>query len=283
MALNDHAVTLKALHVPSNPIVFTNIWDLPSLNALLSLNKPDHRPVRAVATASWAIAASLGIADEDLSAEQNLALISRIGPICRAAGVPLTVDIQDGYGDKIESVVAAVVRAGASGANIEDSIPSAGFGKGIEGSLYSLETQLERLKAALRAANEAGCPDFVINARCDIFRLDERPGFTDEVRMKEAIKRGKAFLDAGATTVFLWGGARGIRTAEVETLVKELGGRVAVKLARGPSALTPDQLSKIGVARISVGPDMFRIAMEALKVNALAIYDGTGLPAPPTL
>jgi 2-methylisocitrate lyase-like PEP mutase family enzyme len=280
MASNDTAKALKALHVPSSPIIFTNIWDIASLNTLISLNDGDLQPVKAVASASWAVAATLGVKDEELSAEQNLDFISRIGPICRAAGLPLSVDVQDGYGDKIESVVTDVVRAGASGANIEDSIPSAGFDHGIEGSLYPLDEQVRRLKAALRAAHDAGCPDFVLNARCDVFKLSEEPSLTDEVRMKEAIARGKAYLEAGATTIFYWGGSgRGLHTAEVETLVKELGGKVAVKLSRGSSALTPDQLCKIGVARISVGPELFRSAMEAFKKDALTIYSGASLAA----
>jgi 2-methylisocitrate lyase-like PEP mutase family enzyme len=278
MASNDAAKALAALHVPANPIIFTNIWDLPSLEALIALNDRDVKPVRAVATASWAIAATLGMADEDLSADQNLAAIARIAPRCRAAGLPLSVDLQDGYGDRIAALVADAIKAGASGANIEDSIPAAGFGKGIDGSLYALDDQVSRLKTALAAARDAGCPDFVLNARCDVFKLDASPALTDGARMKEALARGKAYLDAGATTVFYWGGGgRGLHTEELETLVKELDGRVAVKLARGPSALTPDQLCKMGVARISVGPELFRSAMAAFKRDALTIYSGASL------
>lgn len=276
---NEAAQTFKALHKPSSPIILTNIWDVASLNTVLSINDGNpSRPVRAVATASWAIAACSGVKDEELTMEQNLEAILKMAPVCEKANLPLTVDIQDGYGDKIESVAAAVVMAGAVGANIEDSIPSAGFGGGISGSLYPLEKQVQRLEAAKKAAADAGCPDFVINARCDVFVLTPSPELDDEARMKEAIARGKAYLKAGATTVFYWGGPnRGVSQDEVKTLVKELDGRVSVLVSRRPNPLNTSQIAKLGVARISVGPGIFIQAMEAVKASALSLMSGGGL------
>lgn len=277
MATADNAATLKALHVPSSPVVFANIWDTASLNALIALNDGDSKPVKAVATASWAIAAARGVKDEDLTLEQNLAAISEIAPVCQRASLPLSVDLQDGYGPLIESAVSAAVKAGAHGANIEDSIPSAGFGRGVSGSLYPVDEQVSRLVSALSSAKEAGCPEFVINARCDVFRLDSSPSLDADTRMEEAVARGKAYLEAGATTVFYWGGGNGLTTAQVQNLVHELGGRVAVKMADGPAALSTAELAKIGVARISVGPSLFLAAMAALKKEALAILTGGAL------
>lgn len=271
---NSLARTLKGLHVPSHPIILANIWDLASFNAFLSLNTSDAKPVKAVATGSWAIAAGLGIKDDELTIDQNLDAIRKVAPAVAKAGLPLSVDLQDGYGSRIEEVVAAAVKAGAHGANIEDSIPSAGYGKGISSSLYPVGEQVTRLKAALKAAADAGCPDFALNARTDVFVLEDSPGLDDETRLKETVKRGKAYLEAGATTVFVWGAGRGLRDAEVQTLVRELDGRVAVKLGQGEAALTTADLSNLGVARISVGPSLFRIAMEAAKKSALAILQG---------
>ncbi|WQF79462.1 Putative pyruvate/Phosphoenolpyruvate kinase-like domain superfamily [Colletotrichum destructivum] len=223
---NDLAQELKRLHTPASPIVFANVWDLASLNAVRSLNTPESTPVRAIATASWAIAAALGVKDEDLTLEQNMAAIAQIAPAATAAGLPLSVDLQDGYGEQIEDVVASAVGLGAVGANIEDSIPSAGFGRGIDGSLYGLEAQVVRLRRALAAARAAGCADFVLNARCDVFRLEPYCADDDETALREAARRGRAYLEAGATTVFFWGGSgRGLRTSEVQVLVRELGGR----------------------------------------------------------
>ncbi|KAL7934017.1 phosphoenolpyruvate phosphomutase domain-containing protein [Trichoderma chlorosporum] len=247
-SINQSAQTLKALHKPGSPLVLSNIWDVSSLNAITSLNSEQaSKPVKALATASWAIAASLGIKDEELTMVQNLEAISRIAPLAEKAGLPLSVDLQDGYGDLISAVVTAAVEYGAAGANLEDSIPSAGFGKGISGSLYKLEDQAARLKRAVDAAKDAGAPDFVINARCDVFRL-EAPDLSLETRLAEAIKRGKAYLEAGATTVFFFGGPNGMTSDSVKTLVKELDGKVAVMLSGKPGSLTTSDLANLGVA-----------------------------------
>ncbi|KAI3540321.1 hypothetical protein CABS01_11492 [Colletotrichum abscissum] len=277
---NQLAQELKRLHVPASPVIFANVWDLASLNAIISLNTTDSKPVKAIATASWAIAATVGVKDEDLELEQNMAAIGQLAPAAKAAGLPLSVDLQDGYGDLIDEVVTEVVTLGASGANIEDSIPSAGFEKGIEGSLYGVDTQVARLESALEAAREAGCPDFVLNARCDVFRLEPYCATDDESVLVEAVKRGRAYLEAGATTVFFWGGSgRGLRTSEVRVLVKELGGRVAVKLGDRADSLSTKELGEIGVARISVGPSLYLVAMNAVKESARRILDGGKLAA----
>lgn len=274
MASNTLAKTLKTLHTPSKPLIIPNIWDIPSLNAVASLNGAESAPVKAVASASWAVAASLGVKDEELTYEQNLEAIRKIGPAAQKLGLPLSADLQDGYGSKIGEAVSAAVMAGAVGANIEDSIPSAGFEAGIQGSLYGVDEQVERLRVALKAASDAGCPDFALNARCDIFVLAQDPSLDDETRMKEAIKRGKAYLGAGATTIFFWGSSRGLRDEEVRTLVKELDGKVAVKTAHRSTGLSTGEIAELGVARISFGPSLFLIAMEAAKKAASTILGG---------
>lgn len=266
---NESAKQLKALHIPSSPIVFPNVWDIPSFNAVVSLNDGDSKPVKAIASASWAVAATLGIKDEDLTMEQNFEAIAKLAPLCKAANLPLTADLQDGYGDQISTSVTQAIKLGVVGANIEDSNPSTA-------AMYNIDEQVQRYKTALEAAADAGCPDFVLNARCDIFNLNTE--LDEESMVREAITRGKAYLDAGATTVFYWGGSeRGMRTAWVETLVKELDGRVAVKLAATPDALTTGELAKIGVARISVGPSLFLVANTAMKKAAASILNGGGL------
>ena len=274
----SYATALKALHKPGKPIVLANIYDLSSLNILLSLNKTGEssmRPVPAVATASYAIAESCGVRDEHLTYEQNFAAIAPIGRLVRQENLPLTVDLQDGYGDRLVQTVQTAIKLGAAGANIEDSIPSRGYSHGIEGSLRTLEVAVERIKVALKTAADAGVPDFVINARTDTMRLSPLP----EKALEETIRRGKAFLQAGATTVFVWGGPRGLRTAEIERLVKEFDGMLAVKLGDGPDALTVKELADIGVARISVGPSLWFLSMKAFKEGATRILEGGRLHA----
>jgi 2-methylisocitrate lyase-like PEP mutase family enzyme len=266
------AQQLKALHKPGDPLVLANIYDIPSLNTLLSLNNEGQKqPVKAIATASFALAETFGVEDEELTFEQNFAAITPIAARVRSARLPLTVDLQDGYGDRIVECIQTAIKLGATGANIEDSFPHKGFSQGVDGSLRNIDDATDRIRLALRAATELGVPNFVINARTDVMRLSPIP----EDALEETIKRGKAFLDAGATMVFVWGGSkRGLRTAEVERLVKEFEGRLAVKLSDEQDGLTVEELANIGVARISVGPSLYLAAMDAFRSAATRILNG---------
>ncbi|KIL88605.1 hypothetical protein FAVG1_07851 [Fusarium avenaceum] len=275
---NEVAKTLKSLHVSRKPLVLANVWDVASLNTILSINTENSKPIRAIATASWAFAATLGIKDEDLTMEQNPNAIRCLAPIVARAGLPLSVNLQDGYGSRIQEAVMQAVQAGAQGSNLENSIPSEGLGNGIEGSLYSLNQQTHRIRLACQAASDAVCPDFVINARCDIFALEDVPGLDGNTRVQEAVKRGKAYLEAGATTVFYWRGyGAGMTEDEIRKLEDELGGRIAIRLGQTKSALSVAELGKFGVARISVGPSLFQIAMHAAKQSALDVLQGGNL------
>ncbi|KAJ7437184.1 phosphoenolpyruvate phosphomutase-domain-containing protein [Mycena latifolia] len=273
------AQELKALHQPGHPIVFANIYDVSSLSALLSLNISASSvpgPVRAIATASYAVAEALGVRDQDLTFEQHFAALEPITTHLRTvSSLPLSIDLQDGYGARLEECMRVAISLGAVGGNIEDSIPERGFAAGVEGSLRSTEEQVHRIEAALRVAGEMGVPDFVINARTDVMALAPRP----EGAVEETVSRGKAFLEAGATTVFVWGGRQGLSRAEVERLVREFGGRLAVLLSNAEDGLTVAELAAIGVARISVGPSLWIKAMEAVKVAAGRILAGGKLYA----
>ena len=275
MEVNTFAKTLKSLHQPSQPLILTNVWSIPSLKAVVSLNTSTSQPVKALATASYAVAETFGLADEELTYEQNLEAIRTLAPHAKKAGLPLSVDLQDGYGDRIAEAVKAAVEAGAAGANIEDSIPSAGTAAGMKTCLYPLDEQIKRLRNAVQAASDAGCPDFVINARSDIFHLEDHADIgSDEDRMTEGIKRGKAFLEAGATTIFFWGRRdRPLKKSELERLVKELGGRVSVLLHGVEGGPTTKELGEIGVARVSIGPSLFLAGNEAVRKAALGILE----------
>ncbi|KAI1867511.1 hypothetical protein JX265_007313 [Neoarthrinium moseri] len=258
----------RSLHKSGDPLILNNVWDIPSLNAVLSLNRTETdtipRPVRAIATASYAIAECQGFRDEELSYEQNLAAIARLAPVVRAAGLPLSVDLQDGYGSRLEEAIKEVIKLGVVGVNIEDV-------KGDTQKLYSLEENVSRLKRAIATAEQAGCPDFVVNARCDVFLA--WPNDDSARLVQETITRGKAYLAAGATTVFVWGGSkRGLRTVEVEELSKAFEGRLAVKLGWADDALTIGELSKIGVARISVGPSLYLLSTVAIREAAKRMF-----------
>ncbi|KAF2188088.1 carboxyphosphonoenolpyruvate phosphonomutase-like protein [Zopfia rhizophila CBS 207.26] len=239
---NTFAHTLKSLHKPGNPLLLTNVWDAITARAVAQLPA-----TQAIATASFAIAAAAGLEDHDLSLEVNLSAIRAIALIAKSLLKPLTVDLQDGYGDQLERGIREIIKLGAVGCNLED------FGRelGANGDLYPIEVAQERIRTVMRVANEEGVPDFVVNARTDAL-LNGRS-------MEEAIARGKAFLEAGASNVFVWGGKErgGTTRAEVVELVKAFKGQLNVILVRLlPGGLTVDELKEIGVARISIGPQL---------------------------
>ncbi|KAA8647646.1 hypothetical protein EYZ11_004791 [Aspergillus tanneri] len=257
---NDLAAYFRSLHAPGNPVVLTNVYDGATASHIAN-----HPATKAIATASYAIAASQGIPDECLTLSQNLASIRIVASVLKRDSsdkestnsllrVPLTVDVQDGY-DNVAQTVKEIIKLGAVGCNIEDFDNNTGH-------LRSLPAAVKRIQYALEAAREVGVPDFVVNARTDVLGS---PGGT----VQDAIERGKAFLEAGACTVFVWGpGGRGVSSAEIKELVAALGGKVNVKLVLKDGFLTVPELKAIGVARISVGPELWRAAMGSFKDTA---------------
>jgi 2-methylisocitrate lyase-like PEP mutase family enzyme len=248
MASQTLARTFKALHHPGNPLILANVYDILSARTVASLPSS-----KALATASYAIAAARGTTDDDLDLDTNLAAIPDIAAVSSQFKKPLTVDIQDGYGDSLEKAIAALIDYGVVGVNLEDCDKN--------GKLYSPETAAERIKRTLVVAKHKRVPDFVVNARCDVL---VQGGKLDEV-----LHRGKKYLAAGATTVFVWGGSsRGVSRQEVQTMVKDFDGRLNVLLSGKPDALTIPQLKELGVARISIGPTLQIKAMKALADEA---------------
>jgi 2-methylisocitrate lyase-like PEP mutase family enzyme len=246
---NELAVQFRKLHIPGDPLVLGNVYD--GATATIIGSTPS---AKAIATASYAIAATYGVDDDDLSWEQNLAAIQKIAPAALKAGLPLTVDLQDWY-DDVEDAVREAIRAGAVGCNLEDV-------NNKTGRMRPIKESTKRIEHAVSAARSAGVPDFAVNARTDT--LGHRGSIED------AIKRAKAYLAAGANTAFVWGGAkgRGISTEEIKELVKALDGRLNVMLQMGPGFLSISEVKALGVARISVGPSLYLAAMNAYKAAA---------------
>ncbi|KAG0366780.1 hypothetical protein BGX24_003540 [Mortierella sp. AD032] len=248
-AQNTIDTQFRALHKSGDPLVLTNVYDAATAAIVASLPN-----AKAVATASFAIAATEGIHDDDLTRDQNLAAIKKIAAVVLPTGVPLSADLQDGYED-IQDTIRKAIALGVVGCNIEDV-------DGKTRKLRTLEDAVARIKLAVEAAKEAGVPNFAINARTDVLG---NGGSIDD-----AIERGKAFLAVGANTVFVWGGpsGRGVSRDEVKKLVAALDGRLNVILRIAEGFLTVADLREIGVARISVGPGLYRIAMNAYKEAA---------------
>lgn len=244
--------TLHSLHQPPHtPLVLTNIWDVPSARAIASLPS-----CRALATASYAIAIAHNTSDENLTLAQNLASIASIAHVAKEFDKPLTADIQDGYGARLEEVIGQLLDLGVAGCNLEDF-------DGARGKMYGAEEAAERVRRAMDVARSRGEGDFVVNARCDALLHGGELG--------EVIERGKAYLAAGATAVFVWGSKRGVRTEEVAEMVEAFGGRLSVKLDFG--GLSVRELAGMGVARVSVGPSMQTRMMKALAEDARALLE----------
>ncbi|KAF8929286.1 hypothetical protein BGZ52_002400 [Haplosporangium bisporale] len=245
-AQNSIATHFRALHKAGNPLVLTNVYDAATASIIASLPS-----AKAVATASFAIAATEGVYDDDMTKEQNLAAIKKIAAVVVPKNLPLTADLQDGYED-IQDTIRQVIALGVVGCNIEDVDSKAR-------KLRTFDDAVARVKLAVETAKEAGVPDFAVNARTDVL------GHGGSI--EDAIERGKAFLAAGANTVFVWGGpsGRGVSRDEVKKLVAALDGRLNVILRVSEGFLTVAELREIGVARISVGPGLYFAAMKAYK------------------
>ncbi|KAH7395137.1 PEP phosphonomutase-like protein [Phaeosphaeria sp. MPI-PUGE-AT-0046c] len=260
---NTLARHFRALHSPSpSPLVLTNVWDAISATSIASLPS-----TRALATASYAIAAAAGISDDDLTLEINLRAVAIIARVAAAHDLPLTVDFQDGFGEQLEEGVRKVIELGAVGINLED------YAREKEG-LYEVGEAQERVRRVMKVAADMGVPDFVVNARTDALFSG---GTVDD-----AIARGKAYLEAGAANVFIWGGParKGWAREEVQRAVRELGGKLNVILirmdgtGRPAEGLSVQELKEIGVSRISVGPQLMKWTAKKMGEEARRILEG---------
>jgi len=251
MTLADTAAELRRLHTDPELLQVVNVWDVVSARAVAALSA-----TRAIATASQSIAASFGYPDgERIPVDLMLDMAGRIA---RAVEVPVSADLEAGYGDAGETIRRAVGE-GIAGANLEDE-------------LKPLDESVAAVAAAVAAADAEGVP-FALNARTDAFlRGRHRPR---EVWVADAIERGRAYLDAGATCVFVPGSFGEDIVAE---LVAGIGER-RVSLIGLPDIPAPARLAELGVARLSYGPYSQRVVLGALQDLANDLYSGGVLPA----
>lgn len=248
---NTLAQQFKALHKPKEPLILANVYDGVSAKIVASLPQS-----KAIATASYAVAEAAGTSDDKLGRDELLRAARNIANSIQTFQKPLTVDARDGYGAQLTSTVKELVEIGVVGINLED------FDNDAK-ELYSESEAADRVREALEAAKNSGVPDFVINARCD--------ALLHGGSLEEVISRGTAYLAAGATTVFVWGGrARGITRDEVVKLVEAFDGRLNV--SKSKDGLSPATLATIGVARISVGPGLQLAASERMKEFAQELF-----------
>ncbi len=249
-ALASQADQLRGLHVPGSPLLLVNAWDPPSARRLA------HDGYPAIATTSAGVAEALGYEDGNVTPPDEM--LAAVGRIAAVVDVPVTADLEAGYGLAPPDLVEGLLRAGAVGLNFEDSDHAGG-------GMVDAESQAERLLAIKDAGRAAGV-DVVLNARVDPFLHDEEP----EAQLEEAVRRGKVYAHAGADSVYPIG-ARG-RDA-IGRLVQEVG--APINILAVPGGLSLAELGELGVARVSFGSGLMHIAMDAAAEQARA-YRATG-------
>ncbi len=236
-----------ALHVPGNPLLLYNIWDPGSAVAVAAAG------ARAIATGSWSVACAMGYQDgEKLSLDYAIDNLKRI---CMVTDLPVTIDIEAGYGKTAADVAATVARAaeaGAVGINIEDQWPG-------------LSMMMETAEAAARiaAATESG---LFINARCDL-AIVTPPENHDDALVEAILERGKAYADAGANGLFI---PFLKNPALIEKLCAASPLPINIMVSEGVPSI--GELRDLGVARISHGPGPWAGAMDWLTEQARSVF-----------
>lgn len=250
-ALSEKAEAFARLHTAPEILRVINVWDVVSARAIAALPE-----TTALATAGHSIAATFGYEDgENIPVELMLDMVGRI---VAAVDVPVTADLDSGFGNPGETTRRAI-GVGVVGANVEDKV-------------QPLADAVAAVEAVIAAGQAEGVP-FVLNARTDVFlKGGDRP-LDDKVA--DAVERGRAFLDAGATSVFVPGKLDADTTRR---LVEGLGER-RLSVIGVPGALTAAEYEALGVARISYGPQTQRVALTALQDLAIDLYGDGVIPA----
>ncbi len=242
-ALASRCELLRSLHVPGDPLVLPNAWDVASARDVVAAGFP------VVATTSGGVAASLGYEDHHgAPAEEMLAAAGRI---IRGVDAPVTVDAEAGYGMDPASLVAALRAEGAAGCNLEDTDHAAGI-------LVDPAEHSKWLNAVRETASDQDY-GLVINARIDVFLAALGDGSQAE-KVADALDRAHAYFEAGVDCVYpigLW------EEDALREFVPNAGGPVNVLAI--PRAPTIPELAELAVSRVSYGSLLHRQAMEQFE------------------
>jgi 2-methylisocitrate lyase-like PEP mutase family enzyme len=239
VAVTEQAALLRSLHVPGSPLLLANCWDAASARIAEAAGSP------AVATTSAGVAWSLGCRDGDqLDRDAAVAAVRRV---VGAVGVPVSADIESGFGadpGAVAETIRAVVAAGAAGVNLEDGTRTPA-------------DYVARLTAARAAAGDA----LFINARIDTYLRGDRD-------FGETVSRAEAYLAAGADGIFV----PGVVDPEiVGALVAKI--QAPVNVLAGPGAPAVAELAALGVARVSLGSS---VSLAAYAVMRRAVREALG-------
>lgn len=239
---------LRELHHRGTPLILPNVWDVASARII------ENAGYEAIATTSAGIAFSLGYPDgQKIPREEMLARIARIA---RAVKVPVTADVEAGYGNRPEDAAEtarAVIEAGAVGMNLEDGTDDS------DHPLVDVALQLEKIRAVREAALQSGVL-LVLNARTDVYLAQVG---APEMRYSETIKRAIAYRDAGADCIFV----PGLSDPEtIRQLVEDV--KCPVNVLAGLGSPSVPELEKLGVARVSLGSGPMRATLGLMKTLA---------------
>ncbi len=242
---------LLDLHAAPELLKVVNVWDAISARVVSEVEG-----VTALATASHSIAAAYGYEDgENIPVEL---MIEAVGTIVNATDLPVTADLEAGYGNPGETARKAI-SVGVVGANLEDQM------KPLPDAVAAVE--------AVLAAGQAEGIDFVLNARTDAFvKAGDRP-HADV--LADAIERGSAYLAAGAPVVFVPGA---VSEDDIKAFVDAWGPQ-KLTLIGAPGSVPLARMQDLGVARVSYGPFSQSVALMALQDLTADVIAGGGLPA----
>jgi 2-methylisocitrate lyase-like PEP mutase family enzyme len=256
IALKLNADAFRDMHHAPPLLVLPNAWD--AVTARLFVNAG----ARAIATTSAGIAATLGYADgQNVPRELMMDAIARIA---RVVDVPVSADIEAGYADSPEGLqesIRAVIDAGAVGVNLEDATGDSAQ------PLFAMEQQIERIRAARKAADNADVP-VVINARTDVYLAQVGAVAS---RFADTVRRLNAYREAGADCLFVPG------VTDMPTLTQLVQSVPApFNVLAGPGMPAVADLQRIGIARLSVGSGIMRatLALARDAANEL-LHEGT--------
>ncbi len=250
---SDLATAFRRLHHPGDGsiLVLPNAWDASSARVI------EQAGARAIATTSAGVSWALGRPDgEGLTRAEMIEAVRRMAGSVR---VPVTADVESGYGtgspEDVAETVRAVVDAGAVGINLEDAPGRAGA------PLLRPEEHAVRIAAA----RAAGGPALVINARVDVYL---RQVGAESGRFDETVRRARLYTEAGADGVFVPGV---VEAGTISRLVKAIGAPLNIMASFGAPSV--GELADLGVARVSVGPAIARAAMATIRAAARELLD----------
>lgn len=234
------AEKLRRLHVPGDPLLLANVWDPTSARVVESAG------MRAIATTSAAVAEVNGYQDYGhLPPDIAFGALRRIAD---AVTLPVTADLEDGYGLSPEEFVDRLVKAGACGANLEDTDHRVG-------ALVDADRHAQRI-ASIKATARARGFDPVINARVDVHIY--------KGSIEEGLRRARKYFEAGADCVYpilLWDASA----------IREYVALGPTNIVYGPETIALGELARLGVARISVGPLLLRLLLRQLQISTDAL------------